>query len=753
MDENGRETTGGRERRPEGLFPIRVILPYVASLIAVGFVLVVVLGELGRIRAGAEAAVRASIQESTVCLAQLAADGYTDIFEEVDSGGGRRTLAPNETVLRLLSLDEARIYLRDNSSTTDSSPSAESLGGDSLAASLIGGSGLVYERVQTPSGWVFRTGAAWPSPGPDWQALAVVTRRMPPALGFLEGLRSGGLVGLFAIAVLVTFPAFVLLRLSSMRRRRELETFEEETSEPPSGPGAAQGTVRPRGSGLPEVIGSLDGPLAAVLLDADGTIVSVSRAAAEMFDERTEDLTGEPFASTSCFGPETRRLLSGDLRKALDSSPVVRIARTDGSVAHTRLRSASAIGSGEDGYLLVFAQDVSEMEAMKSERERLMEREMALNSYAVLATMVRGFSHDLNNLLAGIIGAASLGDAISDETGPDHQRYSAILTAAERAAAISDELIHTASLTEAQSRPLDPSAELQEIAEALRSVLPRTISLEVAVSGGELPMLIADRALLRQVLYNLALRSSGALQGTGRIRFYLEDIPDPLTDPRFTTACRSRGNVRCVCISVSDGTVLPPGLQKMLTASDADAYEIEKGYGAGMAAVSQAVKALKGCLTCSQEARGTVVRMLFPAAERPKPPESIRSPGVSGVGISVLIAEEEVIVRETTRQILEHFGFRTAESTSGDEALAILEHERFDALLLDLGSSGTPSLEVVRISRERWPSMAVLLTSSYEAPAGLDGPSLRHGTGFLRKPYFPEAVAAEIVRLLGTLGR
>jgi nitrogen-specific signal transduction histidine kinase len=740
---------GSNEGRPEKIFSVRVFLPYMASLVAVGFVLVVTLAELTRLRSRAELEIEASVEQSALCLAQLAANGCMDIFEEIDTAGGGRVLVPSATLIGLLGLDEARIYIRSHPAAPDFQGEHRELSEDSLASAAQARSGPIFQRRQTASGWQFRAGAAWPSSGPAWQAVCVVTRKAPTGLAFLEGLRSGGLTGLFAIAVLVTFPAFILLRLSSMRRKRELEIFEEESgfdgfpAAEPSKPRAAPDT-------LPEVIKTLDGSIPLILIDEDGSIVSASRSAAELFDERTEDMAGEPFRSIACFGTETRTMLSGDLRKILETSPLIRLVHSDGHEAFARLRAASSAAGA--GYQLVNAQDVSEMEAMRSEREKLIEREMALNSYAVLATMVRGFSHDLNNLLGGVIGAASLGEAIHEEGNPDRQRYSAILAAAERAAAISDELIHTASLTEAQARPLEPAAELQEIAEALRSVLPRTISMEVSM-GGELPMLIADRALLRQVLYNLALRSSGALQGSGRIRFYLEDIADPSTDRRFEGASRNPGRTRCVCISVSDGSVLPAGLQKMLTAPDADAYEIERNYGAGMAAVSQAVRALKGCLICSPEARGTIIRMLFPAAERPKPSEARGGTGVSGAGISVLIAEEEIIVRETTRQILEHFGFRTAEAATGDEALGILEHERFDALLLDLDSFGTPSLEVARICRERWPGMAVLLTSGYEAPSGLDDPQLRPGTGFLKKPYFPEAVAAEVVRLLGSLGR
>lgn len=127
--------------------------------------------------------------------------------------------------------------------------------------------------------------------------------------------------------------------------------------------------------------------------------------------------------------------------------------------------------------------DITELEDLKREKERLMEREMAVNSYAILAAMVRGISHDLSNLLSSIIGAASIGEAIHEPGDPDRQRYEAILNATERASAIAEELFQSADITENRAVPLDPVRELEETTEALRSVLPRSISLEVNLKG------------------------------------------------------------------------------------------------------------------------------------------------------------------------------------------------------------------------------------------------------------------------------
>ncbi|NLP05019.1 response regulator [Candidatus Fermentibacteria bacterium] len=726
------------------LFPgfpgARAVLPYLAALGVTGFVLALSMIELGVTREKAAGIAAFQAERTALFLARAAERNPSSIFlTRTHAPEGGLVLQPRREFADVLDLDEALVFVPAVPGERLppgilSEPLVETAASGSGTASLL----EVEDRT--------RHVRAAASIGDG--IVATVVMRIPPALDLLDKLQGAALTGLFLIGVLVVIPAFFILQASNSKRMRELGSFES----PPEGwasipTSASAPCERSSAASSPEgLILEKDGNGGAlVLLSPEGTVLEMTPAAAELLDERPEDFRGEPFWSAGCFGT-----LGGEAPSA-DTSPgtkggTYRLLHSTGRILHARIAFNRLRDAGGRERILAVLEDVTELENFRSDRERLLEREMAVNSYAVLATMVRGFSHDLNNLLSGIIGIASLGEALHETAGSDRERYQAVLAAAERAAAISDELMHSASVTEGASRPLDPAGEIEEAAEALRSVLPRTISFDVGL-GKNLPLVIADRALLRQMLYNLALRSSSSLQGTGRIRFEVEDVPDPGLDSRFARTCRNVAGVHCVCFSVSDNTAMPHGLEDLVTGSETDSIVIEKAWGAGMAAVHQAIRALKGCLSITGDDRGTTVSILLPAAERPRKKQQPVQAAVSGEGISVLIAEEEVIVRETTRQILDHFGFRTAEASSGDEALAILDQERFDALLLDLGTFGTPSIEVARICRERWPEMAVLLTSGFEMPPELDDPALHPGTGFLRKPYFPEAVASEIARL------
>ncbi len=726
------------------LFPgfpgTRAVLPYLAALGVMGFVLALAMIELGSTREKAAGIAALQAERTALCLARAAERDPSSIFlARTRAPDGGLVLQPEREFADMLCLEEALVFVP----AVQGERLPPGILSDPLVEDACSGSGTASLLVEESGARHARAAAAI-----EDGIVAVVVMRMPPALELLDKLQGAALTGLFLIGVLVVLPAFFILQASTSRRTRELGGFESLPEGWSSGRDPASVACdRYSEASPPERLLSETGGKgsALVLLSKEGAVLEMTPAAAEILDERPEDFRGEPFWSAGCFGSIGGEALPTGASPGTEGR-TYKLLHSNGLNRHARITLNKLHDAGGRERSLAVLEDVTELENLKSDREKLLEREMAVNSYAVLATMVRGFSHDLNNLLFQIIAIASLGEEQHEFASPDRERYRAVLTASKRAAAISDELLHSASVTEGAARPLDPAIEIEEAVEALRGVLPRTISLEVSL-GMNLPLVIADRALLRQILYNLALRSSGSLQGSGRIRFEVEDVPEPGRDERFNEKHRRVAGVHCVCFSISDNTALPHGLEDLLTGSETDFVLIEKTLGAGMAAVHQAILALKGCLSIQGDARGTKVSILLPSAERPQKKQQPALASVSGEGISVLIAEEEAIVRETTRQILDHFGFTTAEASSGDHALAILDHQRFDALLLDLGTFGTPSVEVALTCRERWPEMAVLLTSGFEMPPELDVPALHPGTGFLRKPYFPEAVASEIVRL------
>jgi len=544
----------------------------------------------------------------------------------------------------------------------------------------------------------------------------------------------------FAMAALLLIPLAIVLIFF---RQRRSELAEESAPGKPSSPDL-EGKFSVLG--IPSIIRAAERP-GLVFVDQDGFVVELNREAQRLLEVTRGDAVGIRAAALPCMDDAQRERLSegvalGPEMWTLEHSTGERV-----KVVATYTRVSSETAENDGGVLTMM--DAADLRRSVDEGDNTLNDRIAASSLAIMSTVVRGFAHDLNNLLAGIIGAASLGEAVHSPEDHDGRRFRAILSAAERAASISDELLQASAMRETTDRPLDPVEEVTEITEALRSVLPRTISLEVS-TGRSIPMMMADRSLLRQIFYSLALRSSELLEGRGRISISVEYVGEPGTDPRFSGRCGLLCSIPCVSVSLNDGRVVPLELRDLLESDGSDPLEIENRFGAAIASVYQAVRAQRGMIIFTREPRSSTFRVLLRAAEGGSGPVRVEEEEeISGSGISVLVAEEETLVRETTRQILEHYGFLVAGAGSGDEALAVFEHEGFDVLILDVNMKGTPAREVARTCRERWPDMAILFTSGYESlSAGemdLGGP----GIGFIRKPYMPEALARKILEMLG----
>mgnify|MGYP001063088425 FL=1 len=544
----------------------------------------------------------------------------------------------------------------------------------------------------------------------------------------------------FAIAALLLIPLAIVLIFFRQRR-------SELAEEPATGrPSSAKLEDEPAVPGLSSIIRAADRP-ALVLVAPDGFVAELNREAQRLLDVTRGDAVGVRVGALPCLEDTQRERLAAGMALGPElwtlehsTGERVRVVAT-----YTRVDSETA-GEGGGVLTLIAAADLTDP---ADAGENTLNDRIAASSLAIMSTVVRGFAHDLNNLLAGIIGAASLGEAVHPPEDHDGKRFRAILSASERAASISDELLQASAMRETTDKPLDPVEEVTEITEALRSVLPRTMSLEVS-TGRSIPMMMADRSLLRQIFYSLALRSSELLEGRGRISISVEYVGEPGTDPRFSGRCGLLCSIPCVSVSMNDGRVVPLELRDLLESEESDPLEIENRFGAAIASVYQAVRAQRGMIIFTREPRSSTFRVLLRAAEGAVgPAKAEEEEEISGSGISVLVAEEETLVRETTRQILEHYGFLVAGAGSGDEALAVFEHEGFDVLILDVNMKGTPAREVARTCRERWPDMAILFTSGYESLSAADMDLGGPGIGFIRKPYMPETLALKILDMLG----
>ncbi len=393
------------------------------------------------------------------------------------------------------------------------------------------------------------------------------------------------------------------------------------------------------------------------------------------------------------------------------------------------------------GYLLDITERKAAAEALQQAEARLRETQR-LESLGVLAG---GIAHDFNNLLMGILGNAGLALNELPPASPVRATVQDIETAARRAADLTRQLLAYSGKGHFVVQPLDLSALVEESGQLLRTVISRRATVQARLAPG-LPAVEGDATQLRQVAMNLLTNASDALG----------DQPGVIG---LETALVHADRVTLTGMLLGDA--LPEGdyvaLEVHDTGSGMDGETLGRifdpffttkfhGRGLGLAAVLGIVRGHRGAIQVeSWPGQGTRVRILLPATTRPvatDPAPRVSGPvAVRGAG-TVLVVDDEDVVRKVTRRTLERAGYAVLLAEDGLQALALLEqrHAEVSLVLLDLTMPGLGGEDTCRRIHAAWPGLPVILSSGFTADAGTADLTGAGQADFIQKPYQPAAL-------------
>jgi len=376
--------------------------------------------------------------------------------------------------------------------------------------------------------------------------------------------------------------------------------------------------------------------------------------------------------------------------------------------------------------------DLRHAEREASDRSRLeqqVQRSQRLDSLGVLAG---GVAHDFNNLLVGVLGNADL-LLVECEDPATRESLQAIIDAASRAAGLTSQMLAYAGRGEVRRpEPVELCTLVRELGTLLASSLSKKADLVCEIPDDI--VVLADPTTLSQVLMNLLTNASDALQdGIGRIEVRAQSLhtPDSGWDDALGATVRPGAWIR---IDVEDTGV---GMDAATLERIFEPFFTTKrhGHGLGLAASLGIVSAMSGALRVeSIPGHGTTFSLLLPAATFSHAiTDQVRIP--EGEPCSVLIIDDEAVVRSQMRRCLELRGYRIFEAANGTAGLAALRDATFDLMIVDVTMPGLDGAEVVRMVRERGILVPIVLTSGY-----LDAATerkLQPGSfqAFLRKPY------------------
>jgi two-component system, cell cycle sensor histidine kinase and response regulator CckA len=361
--------------------------------------------------------------------------------------------------------------------------------------------------------------------------------------------------------------------------------------------------------------------------------------------------------------------------------------------------------------------------------------------------LAAGVAHDFNNILTIIQGHTDrlLLQCDGDDQLTDPLRL--VSGAAKRASALTAQLLAFSRKQVMQPRLLDLNAVLNNLGKMLHRLLGDDITLELR-QAPDLPTLEADCGMLEQVIMNLAVNARDAMPKGGQLLIATEatDIT-----AAYLQQCPEARVGRHVCLSVTDtGCGMAKETLDRIFEPFFTTKPVGKGTGLGLATVYGIVKQHQGWIEVeSQVNAGTIFKVFLLASS--KTLEVSADPAhtqhrVRGGSETILLVEDEPVLRELARVILQDYDYRVLEACSGVEAIRVWEeHEgQVDLLLTDMVMpEGMTGRELADELKSRKPDLKVIYTSGYSADVmGQDSP-LRD-TMFLQKPYAPPLLAQTV---------
>jgi signal transduction histidine kinase len=365
-----------------------------------------------------------------------------------------------------------------------------------------------------------------------------------------------------------------------------------------------------------------------------------------------------------------------------------------------------------------------------------------------IGQLTGGVAHDFNNILTVITGTIEiLGDAVKDRPSLV-QITDMISAAAARGADLTRHLLAFSRQQPLQLRNTDVNALVVDSARLLRPTLGEQIEIESMLSHDSSPALI-DPSQLSTAILNLALNARDAMPDGGKLTLETRNVVLDESYPSMTSEIKP-GNYVMVAVSDTGGGI-PGNLLDKVFEPFFTTKEVGKGSGLGLSMVYGFVKQSNGHINIySEEGHGTTVKLYLPAAAGA--PEAVAAEAGAFAsehgGESILIVEDDALVREYVMTQIGRFGYHTMAAGNAAEALAIIDGpEHVDLLFTDvIMPGGLNGRQLATEAQKRRPDLKVLYTSGYTENAIVHHGRLDAGVLLLPKPY----LSSDLARMIRT---
>jgi signal transduction histidine kinase/CheY-like chemotaxis protein len=414
-----------------------------------------------------------------------------------------------------------------------------------------------------------------------------------------------------------------------------------------------------------------------------------------------------------------------------------RFLHADGTVRWGRLTCTAVRGpDGDFSHAVALVEDITERKALE-------EQLLHAQKLDAVGRLAGGVAHDFNNLLTALGGHAEFLVAGLDPDDPRRREAEEIRRIGERAANLTRHLLAFSRRQMLQPRVLDLAEVVAELEKMLTRLIGEHIELR-SVTAPDLWPVEADPGQLEQVVVNLIVNARDAMPTGGQLTI-------ELANAEVADGADGALPGRYVRVVVADtGLGLDPGVREHLFEPFFTTKELGKGTGLGLATSYGIVEQSGGFIRVESEPnRGTRFEVYLPASDSAAKEPAPLPTDAGGGRETVMLVEDEQVVRDVVHQMLERQGYEVLVAGDGEEALALAEqHEgQIDVLATDVVMPRMNGGELADRLLLRRPGLRILFMSGYaEDPAVWEGREERKA--FLQKPFTAGDLGAALRGLL-----
>ncbi|UCF95344.1 MAG: response regulator, partial [Desulfobacterales bacterium] len=363
-----------------------------------------------------------------------------------------------------------------------------------------------------------------------------------------------------------------------------------------------------------------------------------------------------------------------------------------------------------------------------------------------IGTLAGGIAHDFNNILMGIQGNASLMLLKIDSSHPNYEKIKNIEKYVQSGTELTRQLLGFAR----RGRYLVQTTDLNEIiakSSAMFGRAKKEIQINTQLQDG-LWTVEVDQGQFEQVLLNLYVNAWQAMPEGGDLYLQTENV---ILDEDFVKPYEVEAGKYVKVNVVDTGTGIDKATRERIFEPFFTTKEMGRGTGLGLASVYGIIKGHGGYINVdSEKGRGTTFSFYLPASEKKVPEEQETAVALARGTETILLIDDEEMIIEVGREMLEELGYQVLLATSGKEAIEVYQnnHAEIDLIIMDMIIPGISGGEIFDKLKAINPKVKVLLSSGYSINGQASKILDRGCDGFIQKPFDVQQLADKIREIM-----